>query len=430
MRPEREGVADIGIRDGRIAAIGDLARAESRERFVATGLHALPGVVDSHVHFREPGDTHKETFESGSQAALRGGVTTVFDMPNTRPPVVSDEEIEQKFALARGNMACDYAFYLGATCDNHTWLAVRGNDPGIAGIKIYMGSSTGDLLVAKDEDIAGVLRAGTSPVAVHAEDEDRLTQRRIFARRSEPATHPEWRDAEAARLAVARLARLARAANRRVHVLHVSSADELPLFATNRNWLSAEVTPHHLTLTAEVDYPRLGTRAQVNPPVRERRHVEALWDALRAGVFETIGSDHSPHGIAEKSEIYPETPSGMPGVATLLPVMLQHVTDGQIELGALVRLLAEGPARRFGLLRKGRIDVGLDADLALVDLSAKRTIADGTWASRSGWTPYVGRQVTGWPVATVLRGRIVMRNGEITVGGSGLPVSFDPNRNP
>ncbi|WP_159718206.1 dihydroorotase [Geminicoccus flavidas] len=417
--------ADLGIRDGRIAAIGALDGQAAAERLDARGLHVLPGVIDSQVHFREPGLEHKEDLASGSDAAVLGGVTTVFEMPNTSPATIDAQALDDKLKRASGRMRCDHAFYVGATAENVGQLAELERRPGSAGIKIFMGSSTGSLLVEDDASLERVLRAGSRRVAVHAEDEPRLRARKALAEAAgDPVAHPEWRDVEAATLAVTRLLRAARAAGRRVHVLHVTSAEEIELLAQARDVASVEVTPHHLTMQAPDCYQRLGTRAQMNPPVRDARHREALWQAVTEGVVDVLGSDHAPHTLDEKAKPYPASPSGMTGVQTLLPVMLDHVAQGRLSLERLVDLTGHGPQRIFQLAGKGRIMRGYDADLVLVDLEARWRIEAGWLASRAGWSPYEGMTITGRPVATLVRGRIVARDGALVGDPMGRPVRF------
>ncbi len=418
--------ADIGVRDGRIAEIGDVPASTGERVLDAAGLHVLPGCIDSHVHFRTPGAAWKETFETGSAAALRGGVCTVFDMPNTDPPLTDDDALEGRFRLADGTMHTDFAFWAGAARTNLDWLRTAEGRRGVAGVKLFMGASTGDLLVEDDPGIAAVLAVGSRRVAVHAEDEYRLRERAGRRRAGDPASHPQWRDAEAARLGTERLLRLAGEAARPVHVLHVSAREEIPLLRSHRAVATAEATPHHLTFAAEEVYAELGTRVQVNPPVRGAAHRDALFAALRGGLFDTLGSDHAPHAPTEKSAPYPDSPSGFPGVATLLPVMLEHVAAGRLSLPRLAGLLSSGPARAFGIRGKGRVAPGYDADLTLADLRTRRRIEDGPQVSKVGWTPYAGRHVRGWPVAVVLRGRVAMRDGEIFGPPQGRPVSFWP----
>lgn len=418
------GKADVGILHGRIAAIGDLAAADAGETFDATGLHVLPGAIDTQVHFREPGLEHKEDLSTGTAAAVLGGITAVFEMPNTRPGTTTAEALADKLRRAEGRAFCDYAFFLGATAGNARELGELERLPGCAGVKVFMGSSTGDLLVEDDDALLEVLRHGTRRVAVHCEDEARLRERRHLAAPGRPETHPVWRDERTAFRATERLLRLARAAGRRVHVLHVTTREEMQLLAAARDLATVEVTPQHLTLRAPAIYERIGTLAQMNPPIRSGVHQEALWMALRAGVVDVIGSDHAPHTLEEKARPYPDSPSGMPGVQTLLPLMLDHVHHGRLGLQRLVDLTSAGPARVYGLAGKGRLAVGYDADLSLVDLDAERTISNHHQASRCGWTPFDGWTVRGWPVATIVRGALVACDGAITGAPAGRPVRF------
>jgi len=417
--------ADVGLCGGRIVALGQLDRGAAAEVFDAGGLHVLPGVVDTQVHFREPGAEHKEDLASGTAAAALGGVTAVFEMPNTSPSTLSAEDLADKLRRAEGRAWVDHAFFIGAADENAADLPVLERLPGCCGVKIFMGSSTGSLLVEDDETLEAVLRSGTRRVAVHAEDEGRLRERLALVRGGAPvAMHPEWRDAETALRATQRLLRIARAAGRRVHVLHVSTGDEMPLLAANKDLATVEVTPQHLTLAAPDCYERFGSKAQMNPPIRTAAHREALWRALDQGVVDVIGSDHAPHTAEEKARDYPSSPSGMPGVQTLLPLMLDHVNAGRLSLERLIDLVCSGPARIYGIAGKGRIAVGYDADFTLVDLQARRTIS-GTWlASKCGWSPFEDVTVTGWPRATVIRGAVVMREDELLGAPSGAPVRF------
>lgn len=418
------GAADVGVRDGRIVALGDLGRAPAAEVFDATGLHVLPGVIDSQVHFREPGLEWKEDLASGSDAAVMGGVTAVFEMPNTNPATTTVAALEDKLARAAGRMRCDHAFFAGATHENAAELPAMERLEGCCGVKVFMGASTGSLLVEDDLGVAGVLGAISRRAAFHCEDEFRLEERRSLARPGDWTSHPEVRDAEAARRATERLIRLARAAGKAIHVLHVSTAEEIPLLAAAKDVASMEATPQHLTLTAPEAYERLEGRAQMNPPIREPRHAQALWEAVRSGLVDVIGSDHAPHTLEEKAKPYPASPSGMPGVQTLVPIMLDHVVAGRLSLERFVDLTAHGPQRLFGMVAKGRLAVGWDADLTLVDLNADRVIEDSWIASKAGWTPFVGRRVRAWPKATVVRGHIVMREDALIGDPIGRPVRF------
>ena len=417
--------ADVAIRNGRIASIGALGDCMTAETLEAAGLHVLPGVIDSQVHFREPGLEQKEDLATGSDAAVLGGVTTVFEMPNTQPTTTTAAALADKLARANGRMRCDHAFYVGATAENIDQLGDLERLPGSAGIKIFMGSSTGSLLVEDDDGLARVLRSGHRRVAVHAEDEPRLRSRKALAEAAaDPAFHPHWRDVETAVLATTRLLRQAGQTGRRVHVLHITSAEEIELLAEARDLATVEVTPHHLTLVAPDCYERLGTLAQMNPPVRDARHRHALWKAIEDGVVDVLGSDHAPHTLEEKARPYPSCPSGMTGVQTLLPLMLDHVSQGRLSLERLVDLTAHGPQRIFQMAGKGRIMRGYDADLVLVDLKARWRITRSWLASRAGWSPYEDMEVTGRPVATLVRGRLAAMHGELVGTPLGRPARF------
>ena len=392
--------------------------------YEAKGLHVLPGVIDTQVHFREPGNEHKEDLESGSRAAVLGGVTAVFEMPNTSPPTTSRMAMEDKLSRARNRMHCDYAFYVGATPQNVGALSELESMPGVCGVKAFLGSSTGTLLLSEEESIFAALKGGRRRMAVHSEDEARLKERNSFAKTGDPRTHPVWRDAETARLSTERVLRLARAAGRKLHVLHVTTADELPLLADARDFATVETTPQHLTLAAPECYERLGTYAQMNPPIREAHHREALWKAVSEGLVDVIGSDHAPHTREEKNKTYPSTPSGMPGVQTLAPILLDHVNAGRLSLERFVDLTSAGAARIFGIAGKGRIAKGFDADFTIVDLKKKRKIENSWIASKCGWTPFDGMETTGWPVATIIRGKAVMRDHALTQASQGQPLRF------
>jgi len=416
--------ADVGVIGGRIAVIGSLANAKAVEVFEAKGLHVLPGVIDTQVHFREPGNEHKEDLESGSRAAVLGGVTAVFEMPNTSPPTTTRLALEDKFARAEGRMHCDYAFYAGATPDNIGALGALEQIPSVAGVKAFLGSSTGSLLLNREEDILAALKAGRRRMAVHSEDEARLRERKPLAKEGDVRTHPFWRDVESARLSTERVLRLAKQAGRRLHVLHVTTEEELPLLAAARDYATVETTPQHLTLAAPECYERLGTYAQMNPPIRESRHREALWRAVNDGLIDVIGSDHAPHTREEKEKTYPDTPSGMPGVQTLVTILLDHLNAGRLSLERFVDLTSAGAARIFGIAGKGRIARGYDADFTIVDVNAKRKIENSWIASKCGWTPFDGLTTTGWPVATIIRGQTIMRDGGLIATGRGSPVRF------
>jgi dihydroorotase len=416
--------ADVGVVGGRIVAIGALAGAKAAEVFDAKGLHVLPGVIDTQVHFREPGNEHKEDLETGSRAAVLGGVTGVFEMPNTAPPTTTRAAIEDKLARAKNRMHCDYAFYAGATPQNVGALADLERMPGVCGVKAFLGSSTGTLLLSHPDDILAALKSGTRRVAVHSEDEDRLEARKDLRVKGDPRSHPVWRDVETARASTERVIGLARKAGRRLHILHTTTAEELPLIAAARDMVTMETTPQHLTLAAPECYERLGTYAQMNPPIRDARHREALWKAVNEGLVDVIGSDHAPHTREEKDKVYPDTPSGMPGVQTLATILLDHVNAGRMTLERFVDLTSAGAARIFGIASKGRISLGFDADFTIVDLKKKRKIENSWIASRCGWTPFDGMTTTGWPIATIIRGKTVMRDHALTLPSQGAPLRF------
>jgi dihydroorotase len=421
--PGGPSACDVGVREGKIAAIG--AGGDAGEVVDCSGLMVLPGVIDTQVHFREPGLEHKEDLESGSRAAILGGVTGVFEMPNTKPNTDTAERLADKVARAAGRMWCDHAFYVGATAANADELGALERLPGAAGVKIFMGASTGDLLVAEDDVLARVLASGRRRVAIHAEDEARMNARLGERIEGDPSSHPVWRDDESAMLATRRIIAMARAARRRIHILHVTTPAEFAFIALNKDIASCEVTPQHLTLAAEEAYPRLGTYAQMNPPIRSSAHRQGLWQYLNEGVPDVIGSDHAPHTIEEKAKPYPASPSGMPGVQTLLPLLLDHVANNRTTLQRLVDLTSAGAQRIFGIVGKGRIALGYDADFTIVDLRAQWTIEESWLASRCGWSPFTGMRLTGKPVGTIIRGHRAMWEGELIGTAQGVPIRFE-----
>lgn len=419
-----EGLADLGVTAGRVAAIGDLSRADAGRTLDCRGLHLLPGVIDSQVHFREPGLDHKEDLETGSRAAVMGGVTTVFEMPNTVPQTTDPGALDDKLKRAHHRMHCDFAFWVGGTHENAKDVAELERLPGAAGIKVFIGSSTGSLLVEDDAGITEILKRTRRRSAFHAEDEAMLRDRKGLRVPGDPSSHPVWRSPEAALKATERLVRIARETGARIHILHISTKEEMRYLAEHKDVATCELTPHHLTLDGDEAYARLGTLVQMNPPVRGADHRDGLWWGLSQGVADVLGSDHAPHTLEEKSKPYPESPSGMTGVQTLVPLMLDHIAAGRLTLERFIDLTSAGPARLFGIARKGRIVVGYDADFTVVDLKRRATITNGWIASRAQWTPYDGKEVTGWPVGTFVRGRKVMWEGELTGPSSGQPISF------
>jgi dihydroorotase len=418
------GTADVGVRGGKIAALGDLSQASAGEVFDAKGLTVLPGVIDSQVHFREPGLEWKEDLETGSRGAVLGGVVAVFEMPNTEPGTTDGPAIADKLARAKGRMHCDHAFYVGGTHENAAFLGELERLPGCCGVKVFMGASTGALLVQDDEGVEQVLRHVNRRVAFHSEDEYRLAERRPLARTGDWTSHEEVRDARSAMLCTERLVGIARRLGKRIHVLHVTTREEIAFLALHKDVASVEITPQHLTLAAPEAYERLKGFAQMNPPIRGVEHRAGLWGGIASGVADVLGSDHAPHTREEKARPYPASPSGMPGVQTLVPVMLTHVAEGRLTLERFVDLTSHGPNRIFGLADKGRLAEGFDADITVVDLKARRTISHDAMATRAGWTPFDGFQAKGWPMATIVRGRVVMRDDEVVAPHSGEPIRF------
>lgn len=407
------GRGDIGISGGKFTAFGDLSQDGAAEIFDATGLLAMPGVIDTQVHFREPGLEWKEDLETGSQAAVMGGVVAVFEMPNTNPTTTDADAFADKLKRAHHRMHCDHAFYVGGTHENIHMLAELERLKGCCGVKVFMGASTGTLLIADDAGVAQVLGAVNRRATFHSEDEYRLAERRPLAREGDWTSHDFVRDAQSAIQSTQRLVRLAREAGKRIHVLHVTTREEIEFLAGHKDVATVEITPQHLTLVAPEAYERLKGLAQMNPPIRDQYHVDGLWRGISGGIADVLGSDHAPHTLEEKAKPYPQSPSGMPGVQTLLPVMLNHVANGRLSLERLVDLTSAGAQRVFGVAGKGRMAEGYDGDVTLVDLKAKRVLQHKDMRSRCGWTPFDGMEVTGWPKATIIRGTVVMRDDEI-----------------
>lgn len=418
--------ADIGVKDGKIVAIGALGNADAAQVIDCKGLHILPGIIDSQVHFREPGADHKEVLESGLRAAAMGGVTSVFEMPNTNPLTTNPDAVADKLARAAKNPWVNYSFYLGGTAQNAPHLGEWEKTKGTCGIKIFMGASTGDLLSATDEEVEAVLANGRRVVAVHAEDEMMMNENKktILKDSHDVTLHPVWRSAESCLSATQRLIRLARKHMRRVHVLHITTAEEMEFLAQNKDIATVEVLANHLTLYAPDCYQTMGSKAQQNPPIREKHHQDALWAAIANGTVDILASDHAPHTLEEKAKEYPASPSGTPGVQTILPVMLNHVKNGKLTLEKLVELMCYGPQRVHGVVGKGRIARGYDADFTIVDLNKTVTITNAQQQSRAGWTPFDGMSVTGWPIYTIVNGHIVMHADELISKDAGRPLQF------
>ena len=425
----KEETVDIGVCEGRVSKVGFLSKSWGKECLDLKNLHILPGLIDTQVHFREPGAEHKEDIHHGSLSAVKGGITAFFEMPNTAPPTTNQSALEDKLSRAESKSWCDFAFYVGAVKENAVRLAELRNLPGCCGVKIFMGKSTGGLVV-KDRDLFETIisRGGRGGVtAIHSEDEARLLERQHLSEREPPAVHNHliWRDVKTALISTQQAVETAEKFQKPVHILHISTKEEMDLLAKHRNLISTEVTPQHLTLSAPDCYSDFGSLTQMNPPIREKIHQEALWRALQKGSVDMIGSDHAPHTLEEKRKPYPHSPSGMPGVQTLLPLMLDHVHHGKLDMKTLVKLLSLNPARLFRIKDQGLIREGLKAHFTLVDLKARWTISSSWLASKCGWSPFEGKTVTGRPVGTILYGKSVMREGEVLGRPSGKPVEFD-----
>lgn len=417
---------NIGIKNGKILALGLASSTSAQKTLDANHLTVLPGVIDSQVHFREPGLTYKEDLYTGTLSAICGGVTTIFEMPNTSPNTSTQARLDEKLNLAQSKAKTHYAFFVGATNDNSETLDLIARTPGCCGVKIFMGSSTGDLLVAEDHYLDRILKNVNVPISVHCEDEKILLQRKSVATKGGHARyHHDWRNVESSLRATQRIVALAEKYNKSVHVLHISSADEMAFLKKKKHLITVECLPQFLTLSAPECYDILGNYAQMNPPIREKPHQEALWKAIKDGTVDVIGSDHAPHTREEKDKVYPRSPSGLTGVQTLVPVMLNHVAQKRLSLEKLTALLSTNPAKIFGAKNKGQIAVGFDADFTIVDLKQTKTISNSWIRSRCGWTAYDGMRVQGWPMMTLLKGQIAMREDTIFSHVLGEAVSFN-----
>ncbi len=413
---------DIGISDNKIVEIGFL-KDKSKETFDAKGLTVLPGCIDTQVHFREPGSTDAEDLNSGSKAAVMGGITSVFEMPNTNPPTTNFEEFDKKIQIGKG-MFCNHAFYFGATAENYSTLEKLKDLKGCCGIKLFAGSSTGNLLVDKEKDIEKVFEHASKVVAVHSEDEEILKIRKKLIKNGDVSSHPVWRNEEVAMSSTRRIVKIAKRLNKRAHILHVTTKDEVDFLSQNKGNITFEITPQHLTIYAPDCYNKLGTYAQMNPPIRDKSHYDRLWYAVRNNYNDTIGSDHAPHLKTNKDKKYPNSPSGMPGVQTLLPVMLNHVNEGKLNLSQLMKLICENPVKIFGIQNKGYIKKGYDADFTIVDLNKEIEIKNENIQSKCGWSPFHGEKFKGFAIATIVNGKIKMKNGKILGEPEGKPLEF------
>ncbi len=414
---------DIGILNNKIVQIGEL-KDKSKETFDAKGLTVLPGCIDTQVHFREPGSTDAEDLNSGSKAAVMGGITSVFEMPNTNPPTTNFEEFAKKIELGKG-MFCNHAFYFGATAENYSTLEKLKDLKGCCGIKLFAGSSTGNLLVDKEKDIEKVFEHASKVVAVHSEDEEILKVRKKLIEEGNVSSHPVWRNEEVAMSSTRRIVKIAKRLNKRAHILHITTKEEVDFLSQNKGNITFEITPQHLTIYAPDCYNKLGTYAQMNPPIRDKSHYNRLWYAVKNNYNDTVGSDHAPHLKINKDKKYPNSPSGMPGVQTLLPVMLNHVNEGRLSLSQLMKLICENPVKIFGIQNKGYIKEGCDADLTIVDLNKVIEIKNENIQSKCGWSPFDGEKFKGCPIATIVNGEIKMKFGKLIGSPNGEPIIFN-----
>ena len=414
---------DIGLSGNKIKKIGKI-ELNSSKVYDATDKVVLPGIIDTQVHFREPGSTDAEDLESGSRAAVLGGVTSLFEMPNTNPPTSNLVEFDKKLQAAKNRMHSNYAFYFGATPDNTEQLAQLKNVEGCCGVKLFAGSSTGNLLVDKEADIEKVISSSDRVVSIHSEDEDIIKLRKKFIKKGDVHSHAEWRNVEVAMSSTRRVVKIAERYNKKIHVLHVTTRDEVDFLAMHKKNVTFETTPQHLTLYAPDCYDKLGTYAQMNPPLRTKEHYDRLWVAIKNNIVDVLGSDHAPHLKENKDKEYPNTPSGMPGVQTIFPVMLDHVNNGKLSLQQLINLMCENPCKIFGIKNKGYIKEGYDADLTIADMNKEVTIKNEMIASKCGWTPFNNYKVKGFPVGTIVNGHLVMSDGKVVVESKGTPLKF------
>jgi len=414
---------DLGLSGNKIKKIGKI-ELNSSKVFDATDKVVLPGIIDTQVHFREPGSTDAEDLESGSRAAVLGGVTSLFEMPNTNPPTSNLVEFEKKLQLAKDRMHSNYAFYFGATPENIEQLSQLKNLKGCCGIKLFAGSSTGNLLVDKEADIEKVISNSDRIVSIHSEDEEILKVRKKFIKKGDVHSHPIWRDVESAMSSTRRVVKIAERYNKKIHVLHVTTKEEVDFLAMHKKNVTFETTPQHLTLYAPDCYDKLGTYAQMNPPLRTKEHHDRLWVAIKNNIVDVLGSDHAPHKKENKNKEYPNSPSGMPGVQTIFPVMIDHVNKGKLSLEQLIKLMCENPCRIFGIKNKGYIKEEYDADLTIVDMNKEQVIKDEMIASKCGWTPFNNYKVKGFPVGTIVNGNLVMSEGKVISKAQGQPMLF------
>ena len=415
---------DIAVNKGKIFRIGDISNLKASRSIDAEGLHILPGAFDTQVHFREPGNTKKEDLKSGSRAAIAGGITTVFDMPNNKPSITTKKLFKAKLNGAKKRMFCNYAFYFGAEKNNIPEIKKVEKEDGCCGIKVFVGSSTGTLLVSNYNDIKKIMKSTKKMISFHSEDENELNKRKKYIKKGDPRSHPLWRNETVCLKSTKNLVKLANSTKKKIHVLHITTAEEIEFLNKNKKFVSYEVTPQHLVLSSPSCYLKLGTLAQMNPPIRSGKHLRRIRKALKNSEIDIIGSDHAPHLLSEKKQEYPDSPSGMPGVQTLLPILLNEVSKKTISINNVVQLTSFNPIKRFNVKNKGLIKEGYDADFTFVDMRKTKKISNKEVQSKCGWTPFHGMKIKGWPVGTMISGNKVFWNGKIIGKPSGKPLKF------
>ncbi|NMG08397.1 dihydroorotase [Brasilonema sp. UFV-L1] len=416
-------VGDVLMSDRTIVEVApEISATPSTTEIDADGLTLLPGVIDPQVHFREPGLEHKEDLFTASCACAKGGVTSFLEMPNTRPLTTTQQALDDKLQRASQKCLVNYGFFIGATADNLPDLLLAKPT---CGIKIFMGSMHGQLLVDQDAALEAIFSKGERLIAVHAEDQARINERRKeFAGIHDVAVHSQIQDNQAALLATQQALGLSKKYQRRLHILHMSTAEEADLLRQDKpSWVTAEVTPQHLLLNTSA-YEKIGTLAQMNPPLRSPHDNEVLWQALRDGVIDFIATDHAPHTLEEKAQEYPNSPSGMPGVETSLPLMLTAAMQGQCTVAQVTEWMSRAVAKAYGIPNKGAIAPGYDADLVLVDLNTYRPVLREELLTKCGWSPFEGWNLTGWPVLTIVGGQVVYEKGKVLKEVRGQALTF------
>ncbi len=417
--PDQSFTGHLLVTDGKIIGIGASEYSSADEVVDANGKFLIPGVIDDQVHFREPGLTHKEDLAHATRAAAKGGVTSFLEMPNTNPTTTTVARLHEKLELAAKTCIVNYGFYIGATPQNLVELQQAQRTPGI---KIFIGSSTGDLLVDDQSALERIFAETTLPICAHCEDEATVRGNQAkYADRTDVAAHSLVRDEVAAVIATRRAIDLATRHQHPFHVLHVSTAAEIDLIAQAPDYITAEVCPHHLFFNVD-DYPRLGSLIKMNPSIKTQRDNEQLWRALLEGVITVIATDHAPHTWEEKQLPYPQCPSGLPAVENYLAMMLDQVNQGRCRLEQVVNWMCAAPARIWNMSGKGEIKEGADADLVLVDMELRQTIDNATQQTKCRWSPWHGQSFTGWPIKTWVHGQLVFDWNQNQPQFSTLPV--------